>query len=249
MNSKKIARDVLLRRFGLERSYRPPALLRHPEWNYQPLLKLVVGHHLRLRPDFNFLQVGAFDGLTEDPIRPLVEAFGIRGIVVEPQRELLETLKTNYAAYPQVVAVNAAIADADGARDFYVTTRGPSRKASFFRSHLLKHGVPEAEIEVRRIPSVTIASVLARHGMDRCDFIQIDAEGYDYQIVRTIDFQVTQPLIVSFEHAHMSNRECNECIELLASHGFRFIGTRRDIIALREPARSPAPARLRVLAP
>lgn len=232
---KKVLRDVLLRRFGLERSYRPPALLRHPEWNFESQLELVVAHHLRFRPDFVFLQVGAFDGLTGDPIRPLVETFGLRGIVVEPQRELLDTLKANYARYPQVKVVNAAIADVDGTRDFYVSTRGPSRKASFFRAHLLKHGVPAEEIETRTIPCLTIATALANHGIDRCDFIQVDAEGYDYQIVRTIDFAVTRPLIVSFEHAHMSNRECNECVELLASHGFRFIGTRRDLIALREP--------------
>jgi len=45
-------------------------------------------------------------------------------------------------------------------------------------------GCPKQKSKSDRIPSVTIASVLARHGIDRCDFIQIDAEGYDYQIVR-----------------------------------------------------------------
>ncbi|HEY7192277.1 MAG TPA: FkbM family methyltransferase, partial [Gemmatimonadales bacterium] len=76
---------------------------------------------------------------------------------------------------------------------------------------------------------------LAReHRLERCDLIQIDAEGFDGQIVRTIDFQAVQPSIVRFEHVHLSNRECDDCIELLASHGFRFIGQRRDIIAVRE---------------
>ena len=97
VNQRKIARDVLLRRLGVERSYRPAALFRHPDWNFDDPLKLAVAYALRRRPDFTFLQVGAFDGRTDDPIYPLVEEFGIRGIVVEPQPEMLETLRASYA--------------------------------------------------------------------------------------------------------------------------------------------------------
>jgi FkbM family methyltransferase len=210
-------------------------LLRHPEWNLDGLLKLVVAYYLRLRPDFTFLQVGAFDGLAHDPIHPLVREFGLRGIVVEPQVRVFENLKRNYADHPQVVPVNAAIADMHATRDLYTTRLGPSRQASFFRLHLLKHGVPADQIASTSVRCVTIASLLQEHGIERCDLIQIDAEGYDYQIVRTIDFEAVKPLILRFEHAHMTDDECNECIELLAAHDFRFIGERRDITALREP--------------
>jgi FkbM family methyltransferase len=233
--SRRIARDVLLRRLGVERSYRPPALFRHPDWNFAALLKLVVASYLRARPDFTFLQVGAFDGIVEDPIHPLVEEFGLRGVVVEPQASVLDSLEASYADHPQVRVVNAAVADANGTRDFYTTAGGPSRKASFFRPQLLKHGIPANQIETVQVRCATIASLLQEYGFDRCDLLQIDAEGYDSQIIRTIDFDAVQPLIVRFEQVHLTNADCEECIELLASHGFRFITERRDIIALREP--------------
>jgi len=233
-DSRRIARDVFLRKLGVERSYRPPALLRHPDWNFEPLLKLVVGYHLRARPDFTFLQVGAFDGFVADPVHPLVQAFGLRGLVVEPQASVLDTLKATYADHPQVRVVNAAVADANGTRDFFTTAHGPSRMASFFRQQLLKHGIPADEIQTVRVRCATIASLLQDQGFDRCDLLQIDAEGYDYQIVRTIDFAAVQPLIIRFEHAHMTDDECDQCIQLLAAHDFRFIAQRRDIIALRE---------------
>jgi len=242
--SRRIARDVLLRRLGLERSYRPPALFRHPDWSFAPFLKLVVAYYLRTRPDFTFLQVGAFDGFAHDPIHPLVEAFGLRGLVVEPQGSVVDTLKASYADHPQVRVVNAAVADANEMRDFYTTARGPSRQASFFRPHLLKHGIPADQIETLQVRCATIASLLQEHGLDRCDLLQIDAEGYDYQIVRTVDFSAAQPLIVRFEHAHMTDDECDQCIQLLASHGFQFIAERRDIIALRELPWTPRPARV-----
>lgn len=233
MDRRKIVRDVFLRSLGLERSYRPPALLRHSDWNFGDLLRLVVGCALRTRPNFTFVQVGAFDGRTADPIYPLVQEFGIRGIVVEPQAQMLETLTANYAAHPQVVVVNAAIADADGARAFYSTTQGPSRYASFSRSHLLEHGVAPGAVVAQTVSCVTIASLLRQHGLTHCDLIQIDAEGYDYEIVRAIDFDAINPLIVRFEHVHLSNRDCDDCVALLASRGFRFISERRDIIALQ----------------
>jgi len=234
VNHRKIARDVLLRRLGVERSYRPPALLRHPEWNFDDPLKLVVAYAMRRRPDFTFLQVGAFDGRTDDPIHPLVREFGIRGIVVEPQVQMLETLRANYAEYPQVTVVNAAIADAEGSREFFSTKAGPSRKASFFRSNLLKHGVRQEDIVTQSVRCTTITHLVRERSFERCDLIQIDAEGFDGEIVRTIDFQAVQPSIVRFEHVHLSDKDCDECIGLLAEHGFRFIGQRRDIIAVRE---------------
>ena len=233
--SGRIARDVFLRRLGVERSYRPPALFKNPDWNFAPLLNLVVASYLRVRPDFTFLQVGAFDGIVEDPIHPLVEQFGLRGLVVAPQASVLPRLQASYAAHPQVRVVNAAVADADETRDFFTTVGGPTRKASFFKPQLLKHGIPEREIQSVPVRCVTIASLLREHGLARCDLLQIDAEGYDYQIIRSIDFRAVQPLIVRFEQVHLTDDACNHCIELLASHGFRFITERRDIIALREP--------------
>src|SRR5437763_2161389 len=107
--SRRIARDVFLRRLGIERSYRPPTLFRHPDWNFDHLLKLVVTYHLRARPDFTFLQVGAFDGLANDTIPPLVRAFGLRGLVVEPQVGDLERSRETFANQPQWSLVHSSV--------------------------------------------------------------------------------------------------------------------------------------------
>lgn len=234
MINKKITRDVLLRRLRLERSYRPLTLFRHPRWNFEDYLKLAVAYHLRACPDFTFLQVGAFDGLTNDPINPLVRSYGLRGIIVEPQVRACEALRSRYADFPQVVLVNAAVADANGSRDFYTTGSGPIQQASFYKAHLLKHKVPAGLIVGQKVRCVTITSLLEEHGLNRLDLVQVDAEGYDYEIVRTIDFGLVTPLIIRFEHAHLTNDQCDACVELLASHGYRFIAEQRDIIAFLE---------------
>lgn len=234
MINKRIARDVFLRRMKLERSYRPAALFRNPGWIFDDYLKLAVAHHLRTRPDFAFLQVGAFDGVSNDPIHPLVQAFGLRGIIVEPQTQAFEALKKRYADHPQVVLVNAAVADANGSRDFYTADSGPIQQASFDKAHLLKHRIPADRIVSQKVRCVTITSLLEEHGFDRLDLVQIDAEGYDAEIVRTIDFGHVTPRIIRFEHAHLKDDDCDACVGMLASHGYRFMTERRDIIAIME---------------
>ena len=234
MISKRIARDVFLRRLKLERSYRPATLFRNPGWNFEDYLKLAVAYHLRARPDFAFLQVGAFDGMSNDPIYPLVQAFGIRGIIVEPQANAFEALKKLYADHPQVILVNAAVADANGSRDFFTADSGPIQQASFDRAHLLKHRIPADQIVCQQVRCVTITSLLEEHGLDRLDLVQVDAEGYDAEIVRTIDFERVTPRIIRFEHVHLTTEDCDACVGMLASHGYRFMTERRDIIAILE---------------
>lgn len=234
MINKRIARDVFLRRLKLERSYRPATLFRNPSWIFDDYLKLAVAHHLRARPDFAFLQVGAFDGVSNDPIYPLVQEFGIRGIVVEPQTQAFEALQKRYADHPQVILVNAAVDDANGYRDFFTVESGAIQQASFDKAHLLKHRIPVDQIVSQRVRCVTITSLLEEHGIDRLDLVQVDAEGYDSEIVRTIDFERVTPRIIRFEHAHLTNGDCDACVGMLASHGYRFLTERRDIIAILE---------------
>ncbi|MBM3971935.1 MAG: FkbM family methyltransferase [Planctomycetes bacterium] len=234
MNRKKIARDVFLRKFQLERSYRPSVLLKHPDWNYTNFLALVVAHVLRSRPNLTFLQVGAFDGLHNDALSPIAQAYGLRGIIVEPQPGAFERLKACYAGQPQIALVNAAIANENGMRDFYTRTGQASPLASFSREHLLKHKVPPDQIVCQQVRCCTLVSLLKEHGFDRLDLLQIDAEGYDYEVIRTIDFSAIRPAIIRFEHVHLSSTDANACVELLASQGYRFIVERRDLIALIE---------------
>ncbi len=70
-------------------------------------------------------------------------------------------------------------------------------------------------------------------GIEQVDLIQIDAEGYDWPIIRSIDFARLRPRILRFEYRHMLGRDADACLALLADHGYRFIIEVRDIIAVR----------------
>jgi len=157
---------------------------------------------------------------------------------VEPQPGAFARLQQTYRNQKQVTLLQAAIAETEGTRELFCP-RGPaSMTASFDRRHLLKHNIPERDIVSQTVPCHTVESALRAAGLNQVDLIQIDAEGYDWPIIRSIDFVRTKPRIIRFEYRHMSDGDADACIAHLASNGYRFVLESHDIIAVRvaEPA-------------
>lgn len=232
LKPNKIKRNKLLRKFRLERSYKPTTLVERPDWLFEDFLKMAVTHELVKTNNFFFIQIGAFDGMENDPIRPLVREFSLAGLVVEPQVVAFKKLQKTYQDYPQVTVVNAAISDKNEIRDFYTTTDSSIQTASFNRTHLVKHNVAEGDIVSHKMQCFTIDTLLREHQMDHYNLLQIDAEGYDYELIKSIDFAKRKPSIIRFEYTHLSETDLNECIHLLASHGYYFVPERWDILAI-----------------
>jgi hypothetical protein len=117
--------------------------------------------------------------------------------------------------------------------------------ASFDRQHLRKHGISDRDIIVQPVPCHTVESVLRLAGMTLVDLLQIDAEGYDWPIIRSIDFARVRPRMIRFEYRHMTDTDADACLAHLASQGYQFILELNDIIAVRDAAGSAAanPAR------
>src|SRR5262249_56046547 len=63
-----------------------------------------------VHPRFFFVNIGANDGVSNDPIYPFLREYGWSGIVVEPLAPMLEELRRNYHDIPGIVFEQAAIA-------------------------------------------------------------------------------------------------------------------------------------------
>lgn len=62
-----------------------------------------------LHPNFFFIQIGANDGVSFDPIYKLVTKEKVKGIAIEPVTDIFEKLKINYKKHQQVKLLNLAI--------------------------------------------------------------------------------------------------------------------------------------------
>jgi FkbM family methyltransferase len=225
-------------------------LAQHPGAELAVTLDLVLAHYRQTHPDPCFLQIGAFDGVSNDVLYPLVRKYGLRGFLVEPQKDAFARLKANYSDVPRLVFVNAALGSTDGTVPFYrikPEAQGPPwlpQIASFDKDVIMKHTsqVPGLEtlLQVENVPCMTFSSLYQKFGIDRIDLLQIDAEGYDAELLRLFDIPSRLPAIVRFEHKHLRLPDYENCVEALMSAGYSVtVGGSEDTLAYRNPAGSP----------
>jgi len=71
---------------------------------------------LKEKTNFNFIQIGANDGITSDPIYHNITKYKPNGILIEPQREVFNTLINNYKNNENLSFFNFAISDSNSER-------------------------------------------------------------------------------------------------------------------------------------
>lgn len=228
----RATRNRLLRSIGFARSHVPRMLVRRPELCAGSMLRYVAAEVALQAGEIRLLQIGAFDGVTDDDLREVIQNYPVRGVLVEPQPAVYARLQENYRDHSQLTLVNAAVDRQSGSREFHTTATQYSSCASFDRDHLRKHGVRDRDIKSQQVECLTVPELLDRCGMDGVDLIQIDAEGYDYEIIKSIDLDQLSPAIIRFEFAHFSKRDLDECLQMLASRGYRFLVENKDVIAI-----------------
>jgi FkbM family methyltransferase len=187
--------------------------------------------------EFFFVQIGAHNGVHDDPIREFVVRYHLSGLLVEPQPLVFPELKKNYAGEPQLVFENAAISDKDGEAKMYHVKGKNGEPVSFlttFRREVLEYQIgSRAQIEETKVSTRTFQTLFERHAIRRVDLLQIDAEGFDCEILKLFDFSAYSPMIVRFEHIHLNRRELAEAVTLLASLGYQLHRQTIDIVAVR----------------
>lgn len=215
-------------------------------------------------PNPFFVQVGGFDGVSFDPLRAMIVDKNLSGIIVEPIPQYFEKLKSLYTHAPNITAVNCAITEQDGERTIWrfnpeAVERGllPPHFAgisSFLMEDLLKEtGVlgrssPNAEttaalrtlLQAVSVQCRTMDSLLREHGVERVDILQIDTEGYDYNVLKLFDFARYKPGVVHYEHQHLNAADRAAAEALLRGHGYQIQRNVFDTLAVIAEAPSAA---------
>ena len=86
------------------------------------------------------------------------------------------------------------------------------------------------------MPGITLPALLSKHALERVDVLVTDTEGYDYEILRQVDWEAAAPDLVVYEHRHLSRGDARELTATLADHGYAFLVDDPDTAAVRDPA-------------
>jgi FkbM family methyltransferase len=232
----------LARQYGVGIENKPVSLLNHPERELGLSVEMVAAHYGYTHDDdITMIQVGAFDGQSYDPLYNLVKKKNWRGVLLEPQKHAFERLRETHKNQPGLTFVNAALSEEDGTRILYTVKKGApgaawaQELASFDKNHLLKHEghIPNVVqyIEETIVDCITFDTLFQRYALTHVNILQIDTEGFDFEVIKLYNVAKRKPEIINFEHKHLSKEDWSSCVELLINQGYRVAKTGQDTLA------------------
>jgi FkbM family methyltransferase len=226
-----------------------------PRLSYQApvidILDLAIHDLMSHEPDIFFLQIGAHDGLSGDPIHDYVRKYHWKGLLVEPQPAVFEKLQANYAWAPQLLFENSAIAPSDGTLQLHCFENASaedhaSMLASTRKYYLTLNGDGHrGTIKTISVPALTLGSLLEKHEVKRVNLLQIDTEAFDFEIIKMIDFKRIKPEIIHFENNFFNRRQKSECARILGEQNYALLSLGIDTIAYLQPVRDAFKERMK----
>jgi len=82
---------------------------------------------------------------------------------------------------------------------------------------------------------MTLNALFARHRITKLDVLQIDVEGYDWDVLQTLDLGRVSPTLIQIETGHLGRRTLTKMAKHLNDAGylFHYGGSQGDALAMK----------------
>lgn len=195
------------------------------------------------KEDVFFIQIGSNDGVTRDPLNRHIVKHHWRGIVIEPVRYIYEKLVQTYKHEPGVQCENVAIAEVNGTKEFYRLKESSDglpewydQLGSFYPDIVQAHRHKIKDFDTYYITEpvdcITWDGLLEKYGVKTIDLLHIDTEGYDFEILKMLNFKMHKPEFILFEHKHLPITTYRKAIYLLKNNGYKLRWEKNDTLAM-----------------
>jgi FkbM family methyltransferase len=155
---------------------------------------------------------------------------------------MMERLRNAYRGVNDLIFENVGIAGQNGTMDFYYLPPKYSEPdwlqqiGTFDKNAILLNleNYPELldKIETRKIATLTLKELLGKNNISKTDLLIIDAEGFEYKILKQLDQLEEKPDYILFEWGCMDNNDQNRLYEFLNSQRYRLYSSDGDILAV-----------------
>ena len=239
-----------MNRFGYEIVPR-----RSSQIDFPALLSLLLYKNPK---DFFFVQIGANDGKKNDPIYDLVIKYNLSGLLVEPLDGAFQSLLKNYNGNSNLIFENVAISNKEGYQSIYEikkefqdtyeeeTKEKATMMASFNKDHVrkyLRRGMKEFfkdkqiddYIDEVQVKTISFDTLMQKHRIKNIDLLQIDTEGFDFEIIKMVDFNKYSPKLINYESVHLNASDRAQCESLLKENGYLLLNNKADTYAIKKP--------------
>ena len=219
---------------------------------FQPQILDICIDTLAIKDKLNIIQIGANDGKSGDPVYRKNLEHGKKILLIEPQKFYKDTLLKNYSDFKGELHIeHVAIGDGINNLSFYIIKEeywneyknkfGSDINSLFSLSkdHLAKLVASRLEISFSEIDNyittlnvdiVTLKSLIKKYNFDEIDLLQIDAEGYDFKIINSLEG--IKPRLIHFESFKLSIEEWNAFKYFCDLNGYGFIQGTMNTLAI-----------------
>jgi FkbM family methyltransferase len=178
------------------------------------------------------VQVGVFDGVTDDPLAPKLFQLSRSIVLVEPQPSCVDILQRRHGSDGRVTIVAAALAEQEGTLTLWAES-DTSQRASLKKAHVEKFARGKAPV-AHRVKCITPAQLYETLGFKTPDLLQVDTEGMDWAIVKGLLAAGCLPRVLNFENFHLTQSDRLESRRVLSAYNYSFIEYGLDTCAVHE---------------
>jgi FkbM family methyltransferase len=179
--------------------------------------------HFNNKKNGVFIDIGAHDGISISNTYYLEKELNWTGICFEPIPSIYDYLKNNRTC----ICVNAAVSDIEGVEIFnYVTDINflSGLKKDYEELHLERvlreTNKPDGSIEEIEVECVLLNNMLKEHNIYHVDFLSIDTEGGELNILKSIDYDVFDIKLICVEN----NYRTDDIYDFLVTKGYDCAG-------------------------
>lgn len=182
-----------------------------------------------LFPNGTILVIGGNDGLSFDNLFQQIRYSEIKGLVLEPSQKYFNLLKSNLKHFPNLILLPIGLHKTGSILPLYQLNEQGLKKmpnwgqglGSFSKDHLLKFDcLSESDLEVEWVQAKSFMQVVEENNLRLVDYLQIDTEGFDGEIIKMIDFKRFGTRLLKFEWANLSFKEIEEVKSILKKEKF-----------------------------
>lgn len=191
--------------------------------------------------NFSFIQVGANDGISFDFLHGFVTKRKSIGVVIEPIKEYYNELTENYLNFSKIVKINKAIHPTEKQITLYKISPNALDKypdwvkgiASFDNEHHKRLKIKSVDIREEVVEAGNLMDIIVEnYNLKTVNYLQVDTEGFDYEVLKMIDFKGIKPTIIKYEYANLKIEDQKNAVLLLQAEGYYLFNEFGDTIGI-----------------
>ena len=186
-----------------------------------------------------FLVIGAMDGVRHDALAPWINSnLNWSGVMVEPVKEHFERLCQNFGDRQNIKFENSAITESSGTRiirtipsDVKGLPEWVDGISTLVDHHMTIDQWPEY-YRKELVNCLSFADLCKKYALNDVDIVQIDCEGYDYNVFNQIWDYGTRPNVFHIEIVFFTEGQLWEVTRKLMVGGYAVSMTSQDLCAV-----------------